>query len=275
MVLFGLILLGVAIACFLGYRNAKAKLGEILLTQTSSIQEVSERAEAVAEALGSGYSSDYTEIKGKMESPELLSSALARRDCVYYRASVTREWEEEEWYKDDEGKQQKRIHKGSDTLFSETRHVPFYVNDGTGRLKVDPSDADIELESALSRFEPEHGLRFSGSQLRLGDITVHMSSGLPALSRGRRTLGYRFEEAIFPPTGTLYLLGTVQDHGGTLTLVKPKEKGQRYIISHKSEEELVSQQDQHSKLFFWGSVAAAVSGLLLTLAGLVTGNTGF
>lgn len=275
MVLLGLILLALAGACFFGYRNAQGKLGEILLTQTSDIKDIAERAEAVAEALGSGYSSDYTEIKGTMEAPETLTSSLGQRECVYYHATVSREWEEEEWYTDSEGKQRRRMRKGSDLLSSETQYVPFYVNDGTGRLRVDPANSDIDLETSVSRFEPEHNLRFRGNQLSLGHFSVQVSPSLLRVSSGRRTLGYRFQESIFTPGGSLYLLGTVEDTGGTLTLVRPKEKGQRFIISHKTEEELVEEQDRHSKLFFWGSILAVIAGSLLSLLGLLTGNTGF
>lgn len=273
MLIFGLILLAVAIGCFLGYRNAKAKVGEILYQPTSTIAEVAERAGAVAEALGTGHSSDYTEIKGEMESPQTLLSPLGKRDCVWFTASIAREWEEEEYYRDEEGKQRTRTHSGSDTLMHDHDYVPFYVKDGSGRMKVNPERADIDLTTSVSRFEPDHAISIQGSRLRLGDLSL--SIDIQPLAGRRRIKGYRFSEQIFEPSGPLYLLGTVVDQGGELTLVHPAEKTQRYVISHKSEEELVTNLDSNSKLFFWGSIASAVIGLGLSIAGLVTGNTGF
>jgi len=271
MVILGGILLLIALISFLSYRNVKGKLGEILHTETSRIADVQERAEAVAEALGSGYSSDYTEIKGQMETDEILTSALGKRKCVYYRATVTREWEEEEWYKDDEGRERKRMRKGSDTLSSESQWVPFYVNDGSGRLLVDPEHADIDLEESVNRFEPEQGVRFSGNRISLGSFNVQISGSMGG-HRGRHTLGYRFQESIFTPGGNLYLLGMVADRGGSLALVKPTEKGQRFIISHKTEEELVAQQETALKVTFWIAAVAGGLGTILALVGLVTGN---
>lgn len=271
MLIFGLILLAIAIGCFFGYRNAKAKVGEVLHTQTSSIGDIAERAGAVAEVLGTGNSNDYTEIKGKIEPEEVLVSPLGQRDCLYFSASIEREWEEEEEYRDDEGRRRTRTVSRRETVMSDQGWVPFYVNDGTGRLKVDPERSDIDLVSSVSRFEPEHAVSFSGGYLRVGGLSFEIGS-----HRQRRHLrGYHFNESIFEPRGQVYLLGAVVDHGGELTLVHPSEKEQRYVITHKSEEELVSDLDGQTRMFWWASIASAVLGLVLSIYGLVSGNTGF
>lgn len=96
MVIAGLIVLLLALTCFVLYRNAKAKVGEVLHTQTSSIADIAERAGAVHQALGQGYSSDYTEIKGEVEAPQTLISPMGEKECVYFHATVEREWEKEE-----------------------------------------------------------------------------------------------------------------------------------------------------------------------------------
>ncbi len=272
MLIFGLILLAVAVGCFVGHRNAKAKVGEILYQPTSTIAEIAERAGAVTEVLGSGHSSDYTEIKGEREAIKTLVSPLGKRDCLWFTASIEREWEQEERYRDDEGKQRTRIVSGSDTLMHEQDYVPFYVNDGSGRLKVDPERANIDLISSVSRFEQEHRVRLSAGRLSLGELSL--SIHFQPLARQRRIKGYRFSEQIFEPSGAVYLLGTVVDRNGELTLVHPAEKEQRYIISHKSEEQLVEELDNSSKLLWWASIASAVVGLLLSLAGLISGKTG-
>ncbi len=272
MLIIALILAIIATVCFFIYRSTQAKLGEILYVPSSQISEIAERASAVSEALGHGYSSDYTEIKGQMIAPELLCSPLSQSDCVYYRSSISREWEEEESYRDDDGKQQTRTISGSETLFSEQEWISFQVDDGSGCIWIDPEDADIDLTSCLDQIEPEHAIRISRNQLIFDDL--HLSVNAPSLSRKRWVTGYHFQEEIFEPEGQLYLLGTVVDHDGELTLVHPSEKGQRYLISHQTEEELVAGLESSSKWLFWGSLASGVLAVILAGVGFAIGSIG-
>ncbi|MEZ0373552.1 MAG: GIDE domain-containing protein [Candidatus Sericytochromatia bacterium] len=273
MLIIALILLAVAIGCFVAHINAKNKVGEILYVPSSRIGDISERAAAVADVLGKGYSSDYTEIKGKMEAPEVLTSPLGEAECVYYTSSIDREWEEEEYYTDDEGNEKTRINSGRDQIYSDNGWVRFQVDDGSGKIWIDPEHADIDLSTSVDRYEPEQSIRVAKGVLRLGDLRLDVRS--PSLPGQRWIKGYHFHEQIFEPSGELYLLGTVVDREGDLTLVKPAEKGQRYVISHKSEEQLVEEITNSSKWLLWGSIASAVLGLILGVIGLATGNTGF
>lgn len=273
MLIVALILAVIAIVCFFSYRSNRAKLGEILYVPSSRIGDIAERAGAVSEVLGNGYSSDYTEIKGKMIAPDRLSAPLSQKECVYYRSSIQRQWEEEESYRDEEGRQRTRTKSGSDTIFSEQEGIPFQVDDGSGSLWVNPENADIDLNNCLDQVEPEEAVRISRNQLVFEDLRLPVNAA--SIGRKRWITGYHFQEAIFEPEGQLYLLGTVVDHEGVLTLVHPSEKGQRYVISHKTEEELVADIESTNTWLFWGSILSGILALLSAGIGLATGSTGF
>lgn len=151
--------------------------------------------------------------------------------------------------------------------------MPFYVNDGSGTLRVDPKDSDIDLVESLSYFEPASSGAHRRGRLNIGSFSLDIDTDS---SWGRqRLVGYHFNERIFKSEGQAYLLGTVVDRKGELTLVHPAEKEQRYIISHKSEEQIVTELDSQTKWYFWIAVVAGVLGVALNLVGLVTGMTGF
>jgi hypothetical protein len=263
----------IAIICFFSYRSNQAKLSEILYVPASRIGEITERASAVSDVLGHGYSSDYTEIKGEMLAPDRLRAPLSQEECVYYRSTVSRQWEEEENYRDEEGHQQTRTKSGSDTIFFEEKGIPFQVDDGSGCLWVDPENSEIDLTNCFDQTAPEDAVRLTHNQLRFKNLRLPTTAA--SLGRKRWVTGYHFQENIFEPEGQLYLLGTVVDHDGQLTLVHPSEKGQRYVISHKTEEELVADLESTNTWLFWGSVACGILAVLSAGMGLATGSTGF
>ncbi|HEQ71669.1 MAG TPA: E3 ubiquitin ligase, partial [Spirochaetia bacterium] len=97
-------------------------------------------------------------------------------------------------------------------------------------------------------------------------------SGL-TMGAGTRTLGYRYEEEAIPVGKNLYVLGEAVDAGGELAIQKPADKKAKFIISVKSEEELVRKaQSSMTALWVIGAIcgAAGVTVTVLSLLGMIT-----
>ena len=107
-------------AFFQGFRLLKRKR-RIQNTPTSTIR---------AAALG------MVEVYGKVVGPYTLIAPLAQVDCYYYRIRARCSPES-----DREGEQP--------NAKEETLCVPFFLEDGTGRLMVDPRAAEIDLPPDL------------------------------------------------------------------------------------------------------------------------------
>jgi hypothetical protein len=73
-------------------------------------------------------------VHGKVTGSFLLTSPVTRTPCYYYRVRVER-WEEQ-------GK-----HQGWHTVHTETDQRTFYVDDGTGKVLVNPQSAEYDLPS--------------------------------------------------------------------------------------------------------------------------------
>jgi hypothetical protein len=71
-------------------------------------------------------------VHGKVTGRSLLASPVTRTPCYYYRVQLEH-WEEE-------GK-----NKGWRTVHTETDRGAFYVDDGTGRARVNPQSAECDL----------------------------------------------------------------------------------------------------------------------------------
>jgi hypothetical protein len=105
------------------------------------------------------------EIYGTVTGPYTLLSPLAETECYYYRTVA---WSEQ----DSQGHPAERV--------AESLYAPFYVEDDTGRVMIDPRGAGIELPAAYEeqiageginecarRFLSRHGLSTYGiSNLR-------------------------------------------------------------------------------------------------------------
>ncbi|MDP3177288.1 MAG: E3 ubiquitin ligase family protein [Spirochaetaceae bacterium] len=246
-------------------RSQAGKAAELASTQTSTVASVKELASKIAAEIGPGSFSQIVEIKGTACAEAPLVAEFSSTPCVWYESVATREYEEEHWETDKDGHRHRRTRRGSEEVSRILREPPFAVDDGTGAIAVDPRGAKLEAEKSLSRFEP--GERAVG--LAVGAFTLALGA---VLGGGRRTLGYRFEERCIPLGRKLYVLGEASDADGALTVRKSADKGKRFIVSIKSEEEIVAGALGAAKwLKICAAIAAAVA-LGLAIGGFFIPN---
>ncbi|MBU0937090.1 MAG: E3 ubiquitin ligase family protein [Spirochaetes bacterium] len=225
----GLFALGIVL--FLVSRSQSKKAYDMQSVETSSSADLATAAADVAREIGAGSFHQQAELKGKAECDTPLSSEHAELPCIWYRSTITREYEERYTERDSEGRSQTRTRRGSEIVSTNERRTNFMLRDASGTISIDPEGASMDGEKLLSRFEQGK----SGASVTIGG----MSFNFGGLSGGRNTLGYRLEEWGIPVGKTLYILGEATDKDGQLHLAKPETKGQRYLISVKSEEQLV------------------------------------
>jgi hypothetical protein len=263
-IIAGIVLAVAAIGLSFGARRQRRKLGQMRAAQTAGAAELSELSAAVAKDIGAGSFNQVTEVKGTIECGSPLVSELSQTPCVRYSMSVTREYEESYWERDDKGNQVQRTRRGSESVAANARSVPFQVRDATGSIEVDPEGASFVDEKVFSRFEQGGGtsFRFGGFSLDAGGF---MSPG------GRRTIGYRFEESAIPVGRQVYVLGEAVDSGGRLRVARPQAKGAAFIVSLKSEEELAKGAGKAATAFTVGAVVAALLAAGALVYGIVSG----
>lgn len=248
---------------FLGRGQGKKAL-DMQAIETSTSADLARLAADIAAEIGAGSLNQPAEIKGATECQSPLTAEMSGTDCIWYRSTVTREYEESYTEKDTNGNTRNATRRGSEILSSNERRLPFMVRDSTGAIEVDPEGATMDGEQVLSRFE--QGERSAG--INIGGFSI----SLGALASGRRTIGYKLEEWAIPTGRNIYVLGEARDDGGRLRIGKPGTKDGRFLISLKSEEQLVKAAKTGSKVL---GVLSAVSGvaavvvLVLMLTGII------
>lgn len=248
MIFIGVILLIVAVICFFIYRSESSKLRAMSATDTYTAQLLKDLHTRVVGTLGSDALAQACEVEGIIECSTPLTGPISKKPSVAYTYQVTREYEEEVTSRDSDGKTTRKTERGSETITSEDRRTNFWVRDATGQILVNPEGADLDLIEMANRFEDE-----------------------PAQTMARRrTLGKRMTERALPVGTKVYILGFAVDHEGQPMITRdPRGKG-LFIVSRKSERELMQSAESWSRNLRYVTIGSGVLGVLLVIIDLLT-----
>lgn len=220
-------------------RKTQQKSALMSQTDTSSASEVS--------GLSPG---TLVEVKGTLRCDEPLTSEMAGETCAYYRATVTREYLERDHGDNDAGSDRR-----SEVLSQVERFAPFTVEDESGRVPVNAEGAEMDARQVVERFERDADSGFS-----LGGIPIRFGNR-------ERTIGYRYTESILPIDAPIYVLGTVRENG-EIGAPPTQDKQQRFVVSHRSEEDLGQSLGKSVLWLGIGAIGAFVLGVVLLVIGL-------
>ena len=161
---------------FLGFRLlARKRL--LLSTPTSKIRSA---------AMG------LVEVNGKAAGPYTMPAPITGRPCFLYHTTAWRQrnGDKQEWEK----------------VADETLHIPFFIEDSTGQLLIEPFGSDLDLHRD---FHEEYDQPFvSASSIPEGVSSFLARHGVAA---GRRI---RIEERSIKPESMLFAAGTLTDNPG-------------------------------------------------------------
>lgn len=260
MLVAGAVLLLVAVGAFFFARHERGKARTATATETLSCGDVATLSKGVADEVGGGNFTQRCEAVGKAKAgPDgLVDAPESKADAVWVRTKVVHKyWVMEETRQD--GRTTRTRREREETVSENTSIAPFALADDTGSVLIHPDGADIDRpEQVVDRFDPRSSVNedggFFATLLRAGNDTG--------------TLGFQHQEWIIRPDAELYVQGEVADRTGGLVFAKPQDKG-AFLVSTRSEEEIVSGAERNAKLALGGAVAAAVIGVVLLIAGAV------
>ncbi len=141
------------------------------------------------------------EVSGLAVGPYTMIAPITARPCYYYRTLV---WE----YKQN-GKNKQWV-----KVAGECMHVPFFVDDNTGRLLVDPRGADLDLHCDFN--EQFNGSFFSNNDVAPGNVNSFLSCH--GVVTGNKI---KVEEYCIKPKNSLFILGTLAENPGIEVGPKP------------------------------------------------------
>lgn len=259
MLIIGSLFVLIAFAFVIAYLVQKRKYGVIRATPTFSVASLQSLSDDLAARGEAGSLRFITEVKGRVGCDHSLTSELTETACVYYRMKV--DWEFEEiFYEEEGGKRIEHKREREETLAENKESVPFWIEDETGRINIDPEGAELIAEETLSRTEDDEGL--PDEEVRMGRFA--MEAPWKTNDEEQRPKEYRFEEEAIPIGSEVYVLGEAVDSDGVLRVQKPL-RGGKFIISTRREESLL----REGKLTMIGLILGAIVFGLVGLAMIV------
>ena len=134
------------------------------------------------------------EVSGQAVGPYTMVAPITGRPCYYYRTLV---WE---WKQSGKNKTWVKV-------ASERMHLPFFVDDNTGRLLVDPRGADLDLHCD---FKEEFCDSFFSTK-DAAPSNVHSFLSRHGIVTGNKI---KVEEYCIKPKNSLFVLGALGENPG-------------------------------------------------------------
>jgi len=274
MLIAGIVLIALGVVLIFVRRSAKSKLLEIKYVKTSKARELTELAKEVGASVGqTGAFNQLIELKGIVRSENPLTSEIAKKPCVKFVSTVTREYEETYYETDPETKKRvRKTRRVPEALTDRSEEISFFVEDDTGRIKVAPSGAEIDMLEVVDRYETEET-----------EIAQASAKAQPAIafdkirdkfaqdseeSVSRQIIGYLYNESILPVDTQVYVIGEASDKSGELQIQNPGESGKPFIVSTKSEEDVVKSKEGQIIALLVFAIISAVAGIGLIVASI-------
>lgn len=133
------------------------------------------------------------EVSGLAVGPYTMIAPITGRACYYYR-TVAWEWRRE-------GKNNQWV-----KVAGECMHLPFFLDDNTGRVLVDPRGAELDLHRD---FQEEFNTSFFSRNETPASVDSFLARhGVATCNR------IKIEECCIKPKNALFILGTLGDNPG-------------------------------------------------------------
>jgi hypothetical protein len=143
------------------------------------------------------------EVSGLAVGPHTLLAPITQVPCYYYRTIA--------WQLKKSGKNEKW-----EVVAEESLHVPFYLDDNTGRVLVDPQGAEMDIHRDFHE-EFSNSLFSTRSE---APANVCGFLGRHGVDSDRKT---RVDEYCIKPKNALFVLGTLaQNSGGEAAVAAPQ-----------------------------------------------------
>ena len=141
------------------------------------------------------------ELNGLAAGPYTVVAPITERSCYYYR-TVAWEWKRSgrssQWVK----------------VATECTHVPFFLDDNTGKVLVDPRGADLDLHRDFQQ-------EFCDSFFTMKEEAPGNVRSFLARHGVSTTNKIKVEEFCIKPKNALFLLGTLDENPGLELAPKP------------------------------------------------------
>lgn len=237
-----------------GYLCVGAAVGILGFFQGFQLRKKKKLIEDIPTSTVRGIAMGLAEVKGKAGTfQKPLTSYFAKAECVFYHYKV-------EEYRSS-GKSGRWV-----TIAEYRSPEPFYLEDETGKVLVNPAGAECHL-----RTDRNYGSGIGGRDKEAFFIGLE-SLGIKPSGFAGLEKSLRCKEIYIAPGDELYVLGTAMDNPfvasssqGFENVCIQKEGDSFFCVSDKSEKDLLASMGGKMYLFLYGGPALTVACLFFLI----------
>lgn len=227
--------------------------------QTKKISEIEEMfAQMETNGLADNYR-EYVELKGKIVTNNLIEAPFSNRKVAYCEAKLNQITETQEQYRDSNGNIRTRINKAEIPISDEKSSQEVYMSDGSTNkpivLELNSTGCQLDIPKTFDRFENKNNL----SHYRYFN-TFNWNRF------GAETLGFKMTENTIDENQNLYVIGEAYKVGNTLHIGTPQDNKKPFIITTKTEEEMVNNTNKNANFALFGGIIAIIVGIIMFFA---------
>ena len=247
---------GGLVAIFYFRPKTQNSVTEVQFMQTKSISELKNM---FSQMDGSGYGNGYrefVELKGKVLSNNLVETPFSNRKVAYCESKLLQVTETKEEYRDSDGNYRTRVNKHENEISNEKSSQNISLIDGSSSeavvLDINSLGCKLDIPKTLDRFEPKNNV---GSYRYFNSFSWNRF--------GAETLGFKMVEQTIDADQSLYVIGEAYRVGNEIHIGKPQDKKRPFIVTTKSEEDLINTSHQNANYLLIGGIIAIVLGIIM------------
>lgn len=235
---------------------------EIKYMQTKSISELKDMFDQMdISGLGNEYR-EFVELKGKVVSNNFVETPFSNRKVVYCQSKLSQVTEIREQYRDSNGNTQTRVNKKENEISNEKTSQDISMIDNSSNedvvIDINGVGCKLDIPKTFDRFESK------------GNLENYRYFKSFSWNRfGAETLGFRMTEETIDANQSLYVIGEAYRVGDKIHIGKPQDSKKPFIVTTKSEEEIINKNNQNALFLLIGGVVAIVIGIGIIISKFV------
>jgi hypothetical protein len=252
----GGILIIIGIVMILYKKKVENKILDVKYHDQTDIKSVMDMCLSIGNELGTGNFSKMVKVSGKSGIDRPLIGEFSKMECVYYEVQVDHTYEELEETKDQNGRPQRKWVNKTETIGRDKKGGEFWLIDSSARVTLDIEGANLGLKNVVNN-----------KKSILRPTSFSFTQYNPVNNNSTRSTGYIEIERHLKAGENLFVVGELHDREGAPKITKPQDKKETFVVSTKSEEDVIKGMESQVKMLFYGGIALAVVGALVIVAG--------
>ena len=234
----------------------QSNITEIKYMKTKTITELRDMFNQMDEnGLGNDYR-EFVELKGTIVSDNLVETPFSNRKVAYCESKLAQVTEVREQYRDSNGDLRTRVTKHENTISEEKTSQEIGIVDNSTKdsviLEINATGCKADIPKTFDRFEPKSNLN-----------NYRYFNSFSWNRFGAETLGFKMTEKTIEANQNLYVIGEAFKVGDKIHIGKSQDNKKPFIITTKSEEDLVNSTNRQAMIALIGGIIAIVIGLVI------------